>query len=75
VCKSVCGVNSSNRQAGKVCFFSSSQVHLPSRKVAWLDKNESTSLRGPSLSLAYGQAGRQAGWLEWMMLMMRNASI
>jgi len=29
--------------------------------VAWLDKNESTSLRGPSLSLAYGRAGRLAG--------------
>jgi len=34
--------------------------------VAWLDKNESTSLRGPSLSLAYGRAGRQAGRLAGM---------
>jgi hypothetical protein len=66
VCKSCVGsIVQIDRQKRYV--FPSSQVHLPSRKVAWLDKNESTSLRAPpSLCLlAYRQAGRQAGWNGW----------
>jgi len=53
----VFGVHSSNRQAEKLCFFLL-KCNLPSRKVAWLGKNESASLRSPS---SLWPTGRQAG--------------